>query len=304
MKNQTIGNDSFNTSSIAQAEDWADEHDFSVFSFNANLNAKKREINDFVKKTKPTIVIVSEVGIPKWKLNEECPFRIDKYTGPEPESGFHSGKLTQVKNTQGEFYNIKASNSPKGGVAMWIRNDDNPENLTMNNITNELDVGGGSESKVMNYCVLEINSQSPSYQLIVTAIYKSPSNPYKSFCPRFSNLINRLKERYGNSPMLVAGDFNYDILDAENADASNYLELLESFGFVQHIDKPTHIIPTKASCLDHIMTNFKINEADVVEHNISDHKVTMAAWNLPLEQLSPTNDVWLGNTFLNRKFFQ
>ena len=27
------------------------------------------------------------------------------------------------------------------------------------------------------------------------------------------------------------------------------------------------------------MTNFKIEEADVLDHNISDHQVTMAAWN-------------------------
>ena len=47
--------------------------------------------------------------------------------------------------------------------------------------------------------------------------------------------------------------------------------------------KPTRISKTRESCLDNIMTNFKIEVANVLDHNISEHQVTMAAWNQPME---------------------
>mgnify|MGYP001321398663 CR=1 FL=1 len=43
LRNQTIANDSLNTSSISQAKIRADLHDFSVININATLNGMKKE---------------------------------------------------------------------------------------------------------------------------------------------------------------------------------------------------------------------------------------------------------------------
>ena len=281
LRNQIPGTDSLNTSSISQAKNWASLYDFSVISFNATLNTKMEKIREFVEHVKPTLVIISEIGRPKWKLEEKCPFQIKEYNGPK--AGFHSGrKVYSAPPIIGDFITIEASNLQSNGVAMWIRNEDS--NLNVKNITNELKVPGGSASVEMNYCVLEIKLQIPSYPLIAVGIYKSPNQKYcfQSFYERFSKLLKILQEKYEKCWILVAGDFNIDISEAnakQNGDVLKYLELCKAFGLVQRINKPTRISKTKNSCLDHIMTNFKIEEADVLDHNISDHQVTMAAWN-------------------------
>ena len=59
-------------------------------------------------------------------------------------------------------------------------------------------------------------------------------------------------------------------------EATKYKELT---ALMQQTQKPTHIGPTKNSCLDHIMTNFEVEAADVLNHKVSGHQVTIAAWN-------------------------
>ena len=69
-------------------------------------------------------------------------------------------------------------------------------------------------------------------------------------------------------------------MDADDEEATNYKEMTENvYSLIQHIQKPTRISTTKNSCLDHIMTNFEVEVADVLDHNVSDHQVTIAAWN-------------------------
>ena len=56
---------------------------------------------------------MSEIGRPKWKIDEECPFLINGYIGP-----FHSGK--RIEDKQNKNYIIEASQKQSNGVAIWV----------------------------------------------------------------------------------------------------------------------------------------------------------------------------------------
>ena len=96
--------------------------------------------------------------------------------------------------------------------------------------------------------------------------------------------MQELKAQHEPKGISIAGDTNFNVLDAEDdveikREATNYKELTASFSLMQQIQKSTHIGPTKNSCLDHIMTNFEVEAADVLNHKVSGHQVTIAAWN-------------------------
>ena len=253
----------YDWATIEQAIKWAESHKFSVLSFNATLNTKMEPINDLVQDIKPTLVIVSEIGRPTWKIDDKCPpFLIKGYEGP-----YHSGKQINDKGKKKNI--IEASHKQSNGVAIWVRKD-----VSCNEVTEDLKILGGSASKEMNYCVLKTD------QLMVVGLYKSPTTNFKSFKKTFSDLVLRIQVPYAPKGVLIAGDINFN-LDADDdvAAASYKEETTNVYYLIQHIQKPTRIGATKTSCLDHIMTNFKVDVADVLDHKFKDHQTTFAAWN-------------------------
>ena len=74
---------------------------------------------------------------------------------------------------------------------------------------------------------------------------------FQSFYERFSNHLKILQEKYEKCWILVAGDFNIDISEAndkQDGDVLKYLELCKAFGLDQRINNPTRISKTKKSC--------------------------------------------------------
>ena len=41
--------------------------------------------------------------------------------------------------------------------------------------------------------------------------------------------------------LLVSGDFNFHLDDPSDADARTFMELMDTFGLLQHITTPTHV---------------------------------------------------------------
>ena len=42
--------------------------------------------------------------------------------------------------------------------------------------------------------------------------------------------------------LVITGDFNFLVDDSTNSDANTFTELLETFGLLQHISLPTHVL--------------------------------------------------------------
>ena len=74
-----------------------------------------------------------------------------------------------------------------------------------------------------------------------------------------------------SDPLLITGDFNIHVDVFGDADRARLLELLESMGLQQHVDKPTHV---SGHTLDLVITrdvDELISTAPVVDYLFSDH---------------------------------
>lgn len=88
---------------------------------------------------------------------------------------------------------------------------------------------------------------SSKLDLAVLAIYRSVSFNISDFN---DDLEKRLSSLSFKSCILI-GDLNINLL-SEGSAVDGYLEILNSFGFVQHIDHPTRSGALSNSCIDHI----------------------------------------------------
>ena len=76
-------------------------------------------------------------------------------------------------------------------------------------------------------------------QLVLLGIYRPGSDPMTHrFFDELSTVLEQLVSY--RRPVVVCGDFNvhYDLRDDGND--VRFRELLQSFGFVQHVTEPTH----------------------------------------------------------------
>jgi hypothetical protein len=127
---------------------------------------------------------------------------------------------------------------------------------------------------------LFINVTLPNGKKVaIGSIYRPNVHPtlsstflYNNFMEIFSNIISNLLD--DQIDFYLVGDFNIDILKInENVRASDYINLLFSFGLLQILTKPTRCSDNSASLIDHIITNR--NSASfksvILTTQISDH---------------------------------
>lgn len=81
--------------------------------------------------------------------------------------------------------------------------------------------------------------------------------------------------------MLVSGDFNFHLDDPSDADARKFMELMDTFGLLQHITTPTHV---SGHILDLIISRLS-NDINVFPptstYYISDHCFTERQLTIP-----------------------
>lgn len=69
--------------------------------------------------------------------------------------------------------------------------------------------------------------------------------------------------------VIMAGDFNFHVDDATNAPASNFINVTESFNFLQHVKGPSH---NRGHTLDLVFTLGMTFSSLKLDDFISDHK--------------------------------
>ena len=81
--------------------------------------------------------------------------------------------------------------------------------------------------------------------------------------------------------LLVSGDFNFHLDDPSDADARKFMELMDTFGLLQHITTPTHV---SGHTLDVIISRSS-NDINVLPpkstYYISDHCFTECPLSIP-----------------------
>ena len=125
-------------------------------------------------------------------------------------------------------------------------------------------------SNVCEHVLLEANV--PGYGAInVCGIYRPPDKPIHEFC----GFLECMFEHYNRHSLVLLGDFNINILNANNISHIFYQNLLQSFGYKNEITLPTYTNPSThldTSCLDHIVHNINAEaNSYVLKPNFSDH---------------------------------
>ena len=109
-------------------------------------------------------------------------------------------------------------------------------------------------------------------RFILLNIYRPPSGNFQNFLDTLTDILEIISMQE-TLETFVMGDFNLDILDQQNQNASSLVVGLQDFGFSQKIVNSTrHSKNNPSSLIDHIYTDSKcITESGNITLNVSDH---------------------------------
>lgn len=125
-----------------------------------------------------------------------------------------------------------------------------------------------------------IVQQPSSHNLRVIILYRPPSSdvhrvPISTF---FSELADYLESIVlCQEQLLISGDFNIHVDNAEDTDARKLIDLLESYGLQQHVTSPTH---KHDHTLDLIITRQSdqlLGNTPRISRYISDHATVLCS---------------------------
>ena len=153
-----------------------------------------------------------------------------------------------------------------GGVGIFVADS---LNYAVRNDLTVMDEG------IFESLFIEIKGVEKS--ILFGTIYRSPTeNPelikiFMNHLDKCLSIINKSKKS-----CFIQGDNNFNLMDIDNANCSNFSELMFDNSFFSHINKPTRITNSSATCIDHIWSN--IYDIDIfsgiITDKIADHMIT------------------------------
>ena len=154
--------------------------------------------------------------------------------------------------------------SSAGGTRLYISNKLSYKNR------NDLQM---YKAKQLESSFIEIiNTDSPN--IIVGCIYKHPSMSIEEFTEDFIETLFQAISKERNKKVYLMGDFNIDLLKTnDHRNTSNFINLIESNGYMPKILLPTRITSRSKTLIDNIFTN-SFNTATVSGNltcTVSDH---------------------------------
>lgn len=234
-----------------------DGHLFSLTHINCrSLYNKLDEIGELLAVIQPTILAVSESWLTE---SEENTINLPGY------NFVHKPRLT------GEG----------GGVGFFVKSD------ILFNLQPQLsDLTSQHSTYESLFISLPLDKGK---NLCVGVIYKPPDQSLLTFNNEFNELLTRVAKK----DVMIAGDFNIDLLKHNNhALTGNYLDMISSHHLIPVILRPTRLTPTSCTLIDNILTNIwsKPIHSSVLVVEISDH-LAVSAWldlNLPQKHKNPS----------------
>ena len=112
---------------------------------------------------------------------------------------------------------------------------------------------------------------------LIINVYRSPSKSVEKFTNLLDSVLKSI-ERHSRKHTLITGDFNVDLIKYNNDMVSqNLVAVMEKYGFVQLVSRPTRVTDHSATLIDHAYTNDILNTTSchVITANISDHLATV-----------------------------
>ena len=155
-------------------------------------------------------------------------------------------------------YHTYRKDSRGGGVSIYVRNS-----FSTKCITNFM-----IESPDVEMCAVTVNFSS-ELRYDVLGFYRPPSGNLSLFNSYI--LSNILTEYTSSTPVILCGDFNIDLINPTGQE-NDFINHMNSFSFLPHINKPTSVCEYSSTCIDHIWTNQLCEiKSGIFEIKITDH---------------------------------
>ena len=126
--------------------------------------------------------------------------------------------------------------------------------------------------------------------ILFGTIYRSPNTDNEAneiFLNYLKTCVTKLKK--SNKLCYIQGDLNYNLIDIDDNHVDNFTSVMFDNSFYPHINQPTRITATSATCIDHIWSN--VFDRDVVcgiiSETIADHTITFQYSDINYDQLQP-----------------
>lgn len=143
--------------------------------------------------------------------------------------------------------------------------------------------------------VLRFPNDSSSKPLIAV-IYRPPNSDIEAFLETLTQLFQKIKTE--KKSCYIMGDFNLDISNqTHNTNAQEFLDLMHTNSFIQHIHQPTRITAHTKTLLDNIFSNTitPFQTSGILHTDITDH--------FPIFLLNPSKQDNEERTLIERRIF-
>ena len=157
-----------------------------------------------------------------------------------------------------------------GGVSIYVRNE------FCNNVKIITSIGNDT----IEALAIQINTKHTKQNIV--GIYRPPNSSRNDFICALNTLI---QTRLNNSNVLIAGDFNIDMLNKNPSLGATPLQnLMTSHGFINYITQPTrpnNFENRNPTLLDHIWGNLNcIMKSFIIQTDLTDHFPCLIQWNI------------------------
>ena len=124
------------------------------------------------------------------------------------------------------------------------------------------------------------------HRVAVLSVYRSPSTCCSSAITELRSVLLQLST--SAKYIMMAGDFNVDLLSTNNSVTLDYVNLLADFNLSQHIIKPSRVCNHSATLIDHIIGSSSLQVSGVGQAiGLSDHNVQLTDFNIPILKRAP-----------------
>lgn len=104
--------------------------------------------------------------------------------------------------------------------------------------------------------------------ILILSVYTTPGQT-KEFIKKFEEILQLIC--WTNKTVVIAGDFNINLLDKSHKNTICFVELLNSYGLNVSIDVPTRSTLVTKTCIDNILINQSNFTSQIIRTHISDH---------------------------------
>lgn len=193
------------------------------------------------------------------------------------EHWLHSGEhVTLDGYTLASVFSRTVRSTGRGGVAIYLTPDT-----------------GFSKNQSICDLAVELRAEVTAVDIsntkfTVVCMYRVPEDDVTTFLTTLEKVFHEINSR--NRLGIICGDFNLNTLNPHGS-TLDFIDCVNSNGFILTIDEPTRITNTSSTCIDNIMINFDAASITPECFNVgfSDHDAQMIS--ITNQSLLPTSSL-------------